>query len=97
MRHGVTWLDLDRCKVSYVAYESNCPVDIIEESQLLEIAKRLVRRGKKVTVFDRAAIVHLVRGTYGQLFDYDICDATAGGVAPIPNTTMENPLSSYTK
>ena len=71
-------------------------MDIIEESQLLEIAKRLVRRGKKVTVFDRAAIVHLVRGTYGRLFDYEICDATAGGVAPIPNTTMGNPLSSYT-
>jgi hypothetical protein len=56
-----------------------------------------VRAGKKVTISDRAAIVHLVRRTYGRLFDYEICDATVGGVARVPNTTMGNPLSSYTK
>ena len=84
-------------KISDVAYKPNCPVDIIEESQPLEIAKRLVRAGKKVTISDRAAIVHLVRRTYGRLFDYEICDAAARGIAPIPDTTMGNPLSSYTK
>ena len=88
---------LDEYKISDVAYKPNCPVDIIEESQPLEIAKRLVRAGKKVTISDRAAIVHLVRRTYGRLFDYEICDATVGGVARVPNTTMGNPLSSYTK
>ena len=88
---------LDEYKISDVAYKPNCPVDIIEESQPLEIAKRLVQAGKKVTISDRAAIVHLVRRTYGRLFDYEICDATVGGVARVPNTTMGNPLSSYTK
>ena len=88
---------LDEYKISDVAYKPNCPVDIIEESQPLEIAKRLVRAGKKVTISDRAAIVHLVRRTYGRLFDYEICDAAARGIAPIPDTTMGNPLSSYTK
>ena len=31
-----------------VAYRPRCPVDIIEESQPLEVAKYLVRHGKKV-------------------------------------------------
>ena len=38
-----------------------------------------------------------VRQTCGRLFDYEICDAAAKGLAPIPDTTMGNPLSSYTK
>lgn len=89
--------DLDEYKVSDVAYKPNCPVDIIEESQPLEVAKRLVRAGKKVIISDRAAIVDLVRRTYGRLFDYEICDTATQGVASIPNTTMGNPLSSYAK
>lgn len=76
-----------------VAYKPRCPVDIIEESQPLEVAKRLVQAGKKVTICDRSAIVELVRRTYGRMFDYTTCDGYEGAA----NTTMGNPLSSYTK
>ena len=76
-----------------VAYKPRCPVDIIEESQPLEVAKRLVQAGKKVTICDRSAIIELVRRTYGRMFDYTTCDGYEGAA----NTTMGNPLSSYTK
>lgn len=42
--------ELPEYVISDVAYKPNCPVDIIEESQPLEVAKKLVRAGKKVTI-----------------------------------------------
>ena len=77
------------------------PVAIIEESQPLEVAKRLVQRGKRVTIKDRAFIISLVRRTYGRMFDYEVeVDAACGenghaGAPSSPNVDMGNPSSSY--
>jgi UDPglucose 6-dehydrogenase len=84
---------LDHYRIADVAYKPNCPVDIIEESQPLEVAKRLVRAGKKVTIADRSAIVTLVKCMYGRMFEYEVI----GVEKKKPNTTMGNPLSSYEK
>lgn len=85
--------NLNEYIISDVAYKPRCPVDIIEESQPLEVAKKLVQFGKSVTIHDRAPIVELVRRTYGRMFHYTISDDNAVTV----NTTMGNPLSSYSK
>ena len=85
---------LDQNLVEYVISDvTNTHVDIIEESQPLEVAKRLVQAGLKVTMRDRSAIVELVRRTYGRMFDYTTCD----GDESSSNATMGNPLSSYAK
>eukprot|EP00966_Prymnesium_polylepis_P070323 1634700-Prymnesium_polylepis.1 len=47
--------------MSDVAFKPGCPVDVIEESQPLEVAKLLARKGKHVTIKDRPGIVALVR------------------------------------
>lgn len=54
-----------------VAYKPGCPVDIIDESQPLEVAKQLVKAGKSVTIRDRAGILELVRMQYGSMFTYE--------------------------
>lgn len=64
--------NLDVYIISDVAYKPKCPVDIIEESQPIEVAKRIVRAGKKVIIKDRYAIVELVKRTYGSLFSYEV-------------------------
>lgn len=78
-------------------------MDIVGESHKLEVAKRLVRKGKKVIIKDRSAIVDLVRRTYGLMFDYEIGDDTAGEANTSaakkqrtdPTSDMGNPMSSY--
>lgn len=55
-----------------VAYKSNCPVVIIEESQKLAVAEKLARAGKKVTIRDRADIIAAVQQAYGSLFKYEV-------------------------
>jgi len=74
-----------------VAYKKNCPVDIIEESHPLEVAKRVAKAGKKVTIRDRRGIVELVRRTYGSMFSYEVTDQLDSG----PNVNWGNPMSSY--
>lgn len=97
--HAVTMADallkqkLTHYIISDVAYKPRCPVDIIEESQPLEVAKILVRAGKEVTIRDRKAIIELVRRSYGRIFHYECIDS----VGNEPNTSMGNPLSSYSK
>ena len=81
--------------ISDVAYKPRCPVDIIEESQPLEVAKLLVQAGKRVTIRDRMAIIELVRRTFGRMFDYEVTASIKG--QNMPNTSMSNPLSSYFK
>ena len=85
---------LARYTLSDVAFKPGCPVAIIEESQPLEVAKRLVRAGKTVTIRDRAFIISLVRRTYGKLFEYETVDEDDGRE---PNVTMDNPQSSYSR
>ena len=53
-----------------VAYKDNCPVNIIEESQKLEVAKKLVERGERVIIKDRASILEAVQLEYGNMFRY---------------------------
>uniref|UniRef100_A0A7S3YWX2 UDP-glucose 6-dehydrogenase n=1 Tax=Lotharella globosa TaxID=91324 RepID=A0A7S3YWX2_9EUKA len=53
-----------------VAYKEGCPVDIIEESQKLAIAKYLVENGKTVTIADRPAVVQKVKEEFGSIFEY---------------------------
>jgi len=55
-----------------VCYKTKCPVPIIEESQKLEVARRLVRHGKKVTIKDRAIVIKAVQQEFGSLFNYEI-------------------------
>jgi len=78
--------------MSDVAYKSRCPVDIIEESHPLEVAKRLVKAGAQVTIKDRRGIVELVRRTYGSMFTYVVDVSTEDGPA---NVNWGNPLGSY--
>ena len=88
----------DHYVVEDVAYKPKCPVDIIEESQPLEVAKRLVRAGKRVTIRDRSGIVELTRRTYGSMFEYESTDAPEGGSPSKrakPNPDSGNPMSSY--
>lgn len=55
-----------------VAYKPKCPVDIIEESQKIEVALRIARAGKRVTIKDRTEIIRLVQQEFGTTFDYEI-------------------------
>ncbi len=84
---------LERYVIADVAFKPGCRVDVIEESQPLEVAKLLARAGKRVAIRDRAAIIALVRRTYGRLFEYETTDDAQR--APPPNLTMGNPHSSY--
>ena len=84
---------LERYVIADVAFKPGCRVDVIEESQPLEVAKLLARAGKRVAIRDRAAIIALVRRTYGRLFEYETTDGAQR--APPPNLTMGNPHSSY--
>ena len=87
--------DLDEYVIRDVAYKPKCPVDIIEESQPLEVAKKIVQKGKKVTISDRSAIIELVRRTHGRMFSYCI-ESTDKRTLDL-NVDMGNPLSSYKK
>jgi|TARA_B110000238_G_scaffold192119_1_gene227077 nucleotide sugar dehydrogenase len=80
----------DRHVISDVAYKPCCPVDIIEESQPIEVAKHLVRAGKAVTIRDRHAIVDLVKRTHGRIFSYEVSDEGAR-----ESEKTQNPTSSY--
>lgn len=53
-----------------VAYKPKCPVDIIEESHPLKVAKELVNLNKKVVIKDRESIIDCVKKEYGNSFKY---------------------------
>lgn len=57
-----------------VAYKPNCAVAIIEESQPLAVAERLVKKGKKVHVKDRRRIIDAVMKEFGSTFTYEYTD-----------------------
>jgi UDPglucose 6-dehydrogenase len=60
---------------SQIGYKENCTVPIIEESQKLKIAASLARKGRRVTICDRANLVLAVQQQYGALFSYEVNDA----------------------
>jgi nucleotide sugar dehydrogenase len=102
--------NLEHYVITDVAYKRLCPVDIIEESQPLQVARNLVKKGRKVTIRDRQGIVALVQRHYGRLFLYEVADPseapehgmiTSDSKQPVDiqplsaARTMGNPLSSY--
>ena len=63
---------LDEFTFEDVNYKDNCNVVILEESQKLEVASRLVKRGKKVIIEDKADVVDAVKQKFGSVFDYKV-------------------------
>lgn len=67
---------LDENKEEYVienvCYKQDSKIPIIEESAKLQIAKRLVENGKKVTIKDESQLINEVKKEYGNLFNYNI-------------------------
>ncbi len=59
-----------RVTFSDVAYKPGCPVPIIEESQLLAVAKMLADCGHDIVVHDRQMIIECVEREYGSIFSY---------------------------
>lgn len=57
-----------------VAYKSGCPVPIIEESQVLEVARLVRSRGFRVIIQDRKMILDEVKKEYGSMFEYENMD-----------------------
>lgn len=53
-----------------VCYKPNCPVPIIENSQKLLIAKKLVEKNKKVKIKAKENIIKKVKEEFGEIFDY---------------------------
>jgi UDPglucose 6-dehydrogenase len=89
MTEALLTKDLPKYVIEDVAYKPQCPVDIIEESQPLEVAKGLVRAGKTVTIKDRPGIIELVKRTYGRIFQYEVDDSLKF------SEHTNNPMSSY--
>lgn len=58
--------------IENVCYKEDSKIPIIEESAKLQIAKRLVENGKKVTIKDEIQLINEVKKEYGNLFNYII-------------------------
>ena len=67
---------LDKNREEYVienvCYKEDCKIPIIEESAKLQIAKKLVENGKKVTIKDEIQLINEVKKEYGNIFNYII-------------------------
>lgn len=58
--------------IENVCYKEDSKIPIIEESAKLQIAKRLVEAGKKVTIRDEIQLINEVKKEYGNIFYYII-------------------------
>ncbi len=56
--------------IENVCYKEDSKIPIIEESAKLQIAKRLVQHGKKVTIKDEIHLINEVKKEYGNIFNY---------------------------
>lgn len=56
--------------IENVCYKEDSKIPIIEESAKLQIAKRLIENGKKVTIKDEIQLINEVKKEYGNLFNY---------------------------
>ena len=56
--------------IENICYKENSKIPIIEESAKLQIAKKLVQSGKKVTIKDEIQLINEVKKEYGILFKY---------------------------
>jgi len=71
MAQELTNKDLSDYVFENVAYKENCPVPMIDASQKLVVAKKLVERGKSVTIRDFEPIIERVREKFGDIFNYE--------------------------
>ncbi len=55
-----------------VSYKPNCPVKILQESQKLEVAKKVAEEGKCVCIRDVESVILELKEKYGDLFQYEI-------------------------
>lgn len=62
----------DEYVIENVCYKEDSKIPIIEESAKLQIAKKLVENGKKVTIKDEIQLINEVKKEYGNLFSYII-------------------------
>ena len=58
--------------IENICYKEDSKIPIIEESAKLQIAKRLVENGKKVTIRDEIQLINEVKKEYGNIFNYVI-------------------------
>lgn len=56
--------------IENVCYKEDSKIPIIEESAKLQIAKKLVEKGKKVTIKDEIQLINEVKKEYGNIFNY---------------------------
>jgi len=56
--------------IENVCYKQDSKIPIIEESAKLQIAKKLVENGKKVTIKDEIQLINEVKKEYGNIFNY---------------------------
>jgi nucleotide sugar dehydrogenase len=62
----------DEYTIENVCYKEGSKIPIIEESAKLQIAKKLVEKGKKVTIRDEIQLINEVKKEYGNIFNYNI-------------------------
>ena len=62
----------DEYVIENVCYKEDSKIPIIEESAKLQIAKKLVENGKKVTIKDEIQIINEVKKEYGNIFNYNV-------------------------
>lgn len=62
----------DEYVIENVCYKEDSKIPIIEESAKLQIAKKLVENGKKVTIKDEIQLINEVKKEYGNIFNYVI-------------------------
>ena len=60
----------DEYVIENVCYKEDSKIPIIEESAKLQIAKKLVENGKKVTIKDEIQLINEVKKEYGNIFNY---------------------------
>jgi nucleotide sugar dehydrogenase len=62
----------DEYVIENVCYKEDSKIPIIEESAKLQIAKKLVENGKKVTIKDEIQLINEVKKEYGNIFNYNV-------------------------
>ena len=60
----------DEYVIENVCYKEDSKIPIIEESAKLQIAKKLIENGKKVTIKDEIQLINEVKKEYGNIFNY---------------------------
>lgn len=70
MAQELLQMDLAEYLFEDVCYKPKCPVPIIEESQKLQVAKRIAEAGKRVFIKDRPEVIQAVKTEFGDLFEY---------------------------